>query len=205
MTQQSGGLGELPSSLGPSDRQQQELNDAWNTYGEIEDRLSQQHIPQPMMPPAAMPTVTVEILNGLNGHQYMEVYMALDAWHSFIGETISQLENIILQINNEMDDLRAHIREGANQQARAQGAKKAADADVKHQVDINPRVRWLKLELQKNQQHLNRLEAKQKSLGRSEKLMSRNIERVKASLESSGGYGGIQRRASTPGLPPRMG
>ena len=205
MTTQAGGLGELPAAVGPSDQQQQALNDAWNTYQEIEDRLNQANIPQPSVPTTNIPTVTLEVLRGLSGDQYMEHYLALDAWHSFVGETISQLENIVLQIENETEDLGSHIRENMVQAAKTQGTNKPNDVDVKHAIQIHPRVRWLRLELQKNKQHLNRLLSKQKSLGRAEKLMSRNIERVKASMESAGGYGGIQRRASSGGIPPRFG
>jgi len=201
---QPGGLGELPAAVGPSDQQQQELNDAWNTYGEIEERLALSGISQPMIPREAMPTVTVEVLRGLNGNEYMETYSALDSWHNFVGETISQLENIILQINNELDDLEVHIRKNLIDSSKGTGDRKPSAEDLKYAVKIHPRRRWLNLELQKNRQQLNRLEAKQKSLGRAEKMMSRNIERVKAAMESAGGYGGIQSRA--PGqLPPRFG
>lgn len=202
---QHGGLGELPAAVGPSDQQQQELNEAWNTYQEIENRLYDSGIPQPTAPREAMPSVTVEILRGLNGNEYMETYSALDSWHNFVGETISQLENIILQIDNEMDDLEVHIRKNLVDSTSGTGDRKPSAEDIKYAVKIHPRRRWLNLELQKNKQHLNRLEAKQRSLGRAEKMMSRNIERVKATMESAGGYGGIQSRASGGGLPPRFG
>jgi hypothetical protein len=201
---QLGGLGELPAAVGPSDRQQQELNEAWNTYQEIEDRLALSGVSQPTIPREVMPTVSVEVLRGLSGNEYMETYAALDSWHNFVGETISQLENIILQVNNEMEDLEVHIRKNLIDTTEGSGGRKPSAEDLKYAVKIHPRHRWLKLELQKNKQHLNRLEAKQKSLGRAEKMMSRNIERVKAAMESAGGYGGIQSRA--PGqLPPRFG
>lgn len=198
-----GGLGELPTAVGPSDQQQQDINDAWNTYDEIERRLASASIPPPMLPNDAIPVVTPELLRGLSGDQYMETYAAFDAWHNFIGETISQLENIILQINNEMDDLGSHIKKTMLETAKINEMRKPSLDDIKHEIKIHPRMRWLNLELQKNKQHLNRLEAKQKSLGRAEKLLSRNIERMKAAMESQGGYGGIQRRAHN--LPPRFG
>lgn len=199
----AGGLGELPTAVGPSDQQQQAINSSWNTYNEIENRLAQTGITNPMLPNEAIPRITPEVLKGLNGDQYMETYMALDAWHNFIGETIAQLENIILQTVNEMDDLAAHIKKTMLETANVNGSKKPAVEDIKFEIKIHPRTRWLNLELQKNKQHLNRLEAKQKALGRSEKLMSRNIERMKATMESAGGLGGIPRRAAT--IPPRFG
>lgn len=199
-----GGLGELPAAVGPSDQQTQELNDSWNTYNEIEARLLANNIAPPTPPMVSVPVVTTDVLNGLNGVQYMETYLALDAWHNFIGETISQLENIILQINNEINDLDAVIRENCLVAAKQSGEPKPAEATIKHTVSMHPRRRFMVLEGQKNKQHLNRLQAKQKSLGRAEKLMSRNIERVKADMMSAGGYGGIQTRASG-GLPPRIG
>lgn len=199
----AGGLGELPTAVGPSDQQQQDINSAWNTYDEIEYRLAQSGITAPMLPNEAIPTITPEILKGLNGDQYMETYAALDAWHNFIGETIAQLDNILLQIDNEMDDLAAHIKKTMLDNARATDSKKPSAEDIKYETKIHPRMRWLNLERQKNKQHLTRLEAKQKALGRSEKLMSRNIERIKATMESAGGLGGIPRRA--PAIPPRFG
>lgn len=206
MTEQHSGLGELPVAVGPSDQQQLALNDAWNTYSEIEERLTTARIPLPEAPLESLPVVTVEVLRALSGNEYMETYSALDSWHNFIGETIAQLENIILQISNEMEDLEVHIRKNLLDTAKAAGEKKPAAEDVKYTVKLHPRRRWLNLELQKNKQHLNRLEAKQKSLGRSEKMMSRNIERIKATQESAGGYGGIQRRAPlSASMPPRVG
>lgn len=215
MTPNTGGLGELPAAVGPSDQQQEQINDRWNTYALVEQSLGHMHIHPPKPPMFGIPEVTPEILRGLNDDQYMEVYNAHDAWNSFIGETVSQLENIILQIENEMDDLNIHVEQNMRETARVGGeGKKPPAEEVKFAIKSHPRIRYLKLELQKQQQMLGRLVAKQKTLSRAEKLLSRNIELIKSARESMGGSSGIPRRASglqppqggyTGGLPPRMG
>lgn len=202
MNHTPGGLGELPAAVGPSDQQQQQINDRWNTYNQIEGQLIQSHIMPLSTPIFGIPEITVEILRGLNDEQYMEVYSAHDAWNSYISETISQVENIILQIENEMDDLAVHVEEGMRTTAKMEGKKPPAE-EVKFAIKSHHRHRWLKLELQKNQQTLNRLNARQKTLARAERLLSRNIELIKSGRESAGGAGGIQRRGA-PALPPRI-
>lgn len=202
MNQVPGGLGELPAAVGPSDQQQEELNYRWNTYQQTEDHLVRSNILPLQSPMVAMPEITVEVLRGLNDDQYMEVYNAHDAWNSYIGETMSQVQNIILQVENEMEDLAIHVEENMKKTAKVEGKKPSAE-EVKFGIKSYPRYRWLKLELQKNQQILNRLSARQKTLSRAERLLSRNIELIKAAREAAGMGGGIQRRASA-GLPPRF-
>ncbi len=214
MTPSPGGLGELPAAVGPSDKQQEQINDQWNTYAVVEQSLANMHIHAPQPPMFSIPEVTPEILRGLNDDQYMEVYNAHDAWNSFIGETVSQIENIILQIENEMDDLAVHVEDQIKKTSKHGGeSKKPSAEEIKFTIRSHPRIRYLKLELQKHQQMLNRLVAKQKTLSRAEKLLSRNIELIKSARESMGGASGIPRRASgiqspqggyTGGLPPRM-
>jgi hypothetical protein len=205
MNQVPGGLGELPAAIGPSDQQQQQLNETWNTYSTIENQLIQASIMPLSTPVVGLPEITVEVLRGLNDDQYMEVYNAHDAWNSYIGETVSQVQNIILQLENEMDDLAMHIEQNCKTAAKGD-SKKASAEDIKLTIKVHPRHRWLKLELQKQQQMLNRLSARQKTLSRAERLLSRNIELIKAARESAGGGPGIQRRAIQPAapLPPRI-
>lgn len=203
MNQMTGGLGELPLAVGPSDQQQEELNQRWNTYHLIEAHLAQAWGIQPPVPPVVIvPQVTVEILRGQNDDQYMETYNALAAWDNFIGETISQVQNIINQLNNEMDDLAVHVESNLKTTTKVEGKKPSAE-DIKFTIKVHPRHRYLKLELQKNEQILTRLEARQKSLSRSERLLSRNIELIKSTRDANLGGGGMQRRAS-PELPPRF-
>src|SRR5262245_46052768 len=111
MNPEPGGLGELPLALGPSDQQQQQLNQTWNTFHQIEAQLCQSNIMPMSVPIVGIPEMTVEVVRGLNDAQYMQVYIAHDAWNSYIGETISQVQNIILQIENELDDLSVHIEQ----------------------------------------------------------------------------------------------
>lgn len=200
MSEHVGGLGELPSAVGPSDQQQAQIREQWNTYGEIEYRLESNGIRPLGTPSIGIPEINPQLLQGLNDNQYTEIWAALDAWNSFIGETVSQLENIILQIENEMDDLRVHVHENSRRTAQVGKEKKPSNEELKFTVDSHPRFRFLKLELQKNKQHLNRLQARQKTLSRSERLLSRNIELIKSGRESGLGAGGGQRRAS---MPPR--
>lgn len=202
MNQVPGGLGELPAAIGPSDQQQQQINDRWNTYQIIENHLVTSGIYPLRAPIVGIPEITPEILRGLNDDQYMEVYNAIDAWNSYIGETVSQVQNIILQIENEMEDLAIHVEENLKLTAKMEGKKPTAE-EVKHAVKAHARQRWLKLEHQKNQQTLNRLTSRQKTLARSERLLSRNIELIKSAREIGAGGGGIQRRGSAQ-LPPRI-
>ena len=203
MNQMTGGLGELPLAVGPSDQQQEALNQQWNTYHLIEAHLAQAWgIQPPVTPVIAIPTITVELLRGQNDEQYMETFNALAAWDNFISETISQVQNIITQLENEMADLAVHVEENLKATAKIENKKPSAD-DIKFTIKVHPRYRYLKLELQKNQQILTRLEARQKSLSRSERLLSRNIELIKSTREATLGAGGMQKRAS-PDLPPRF-
>lgn len=202
MNQMSGGLGELPLASGPADENIREMNALWSTYDEIETQLQGLGIMPLAAPLIAMPTITPDVLRGYNDEQYMEVYNAHDAWNSYICETISQVQNIILQIENEIDDLATFVEDNIKKAGRGDTKKPTAD-EIKFCIKSHPRVRYLKLELQKNKQLESRLEARQKTLARAEKLLSRNIELIKAKRESNGQGSGMQQRASA-GLPPRF-
>jgi hypothetical protein len=200
MNSASGGLGELPSAVGPSDHQQETLKQQWDTYSDIESYLIGKSIMPLTIPIVGIPEITPALLQGLNDDQYMEVYNALDAWNSYISETVSQIQNMILQTENEMDDLALHVEQNLKTTAKVEGKKPSAE-DVKFTVKVHPRNRALKLELQRHQQALNRLSARQKTLARAERLLSRNIELIKLNRESAGGSGGLPRRGSPAQMP----
>jgi hypothetical protein len=203
MSNVPGGLGELPAAVGPSDHQQQQINDRWNTYSQTENHMASALGIHPLpLPMFGVPEVTVELLRGLNDSQYMEVYNAHDAWNSFVTETMSQVQNIILQIENEIDDIAIHLEEQLKATAKMEGKKPTTD-DIKWTIKSHPRIRFLKIELQRQKQLESRLTARQKTLSRAERLLSRNIELIKSQRESANGGPGMQRRASGD-LPPRF-
>lgn len=173
------------SSLGLSDTEVEAHNERWQTLDEAEITLTRLQMMPISMPTQSQPQLDARLLDTSDPKAYSERFVSALAWHSFFIDRYNAALLDYRQIDNTLNDLKSVLTEEQQQKKRAteDKKKKLSDTAIKSVVENDPRVRELKLEVQKRNQLVVLIEGRMKHFSKVEKMMSRYIEMIKVNVQ----------------------
>jgi len=201
MNEQAGGF-TAPDIVGPSAEQEKDIHDEWDTFDQIELKMTQMGFDVIDKPQVSCPEITTELLTTANGHAYTEAYAAVQAWYNYAYHTMSRLDAMLIQVENERGDIDQSLRDDA-QNTKVTGSSGRLRAmkpeEIKGMIAGNPRYRELIMEKQLLDQQKLLLDGHLKRFGRGLKLLSRQIELRKEDRGYTHGNNNLGARATPPG------
>lgn len=174
---------------------EQQLNEHWDTFDEVEADLSKLGIHPLVTPNSVMPDITAELLTSHNDVQYAEAFARLRAWYDFVLNVRARTKALEIQMENQMDVLATITKQAYLKYAEDNGMKKPSDEMIKHYIKAQPRYQQLMREIQPIRQRLVILDGRLDGLDKGLKILSRNLELIRQKIESEnwGSAGGGRR------------
>lgn len=163
---------------------EQQLNDHWDTFDEVEADLSKLGIHPLTKPNSVMPDITAELLTSHNAAQYAEAFARMRAWYDFVLNVRARTKAIEIQLDNQMDILATDTKQAYLKYAEDHNMKKPSEGSINHYVKAQPRYQQLMREIQPIKQRLTILDGRLDGLDRGLKILSRNLELIRQKIES---------------------
>lgn len=203
---QAGGLA-VPEAPGISERLEQEILEAWDTFDQAELELTKDGWAPMDKPQCDRPSINPGNLTKLNGDQVTALFEQVVAWHGYAANMLSRVRGGILQINNQQKHLSAVLRQGIIEAYRKENKKKPSDPTIKESISLDPKMIELEQQKQKLEQKRFELDGWIDTLYEYRKAVSRQVEIRRQEIEGlSGGraYGPqAQPHGHVPGRFPR--
>lgn len=204
-----GGL-RLPATISGAGADQEEaIHNDWDTYDEaarfVEMELGLPPLTEPGYSP---PTLELGDLEA-TGKDYSEKYLMFLGWFNYAQQEENKAACKVLQIDNEMKQIAAKMREGMRERSpktTKAGEKKAPPAaEMDDRLRLDPRYLELGQQLQFNQHVRKLIESKRETYESSMKLLSRNIEIKRMEFEGTNRENAIRGQRGAPTGQPQRG
>lgn len=184
-----GGL-QLPDVLsGIGASKEADIHSNWDTYSQAKNHVEMElGFPPPSEPNVAPPDITLDDLEA-SGKDYTDRYLALLHWFNYAQEKEADAECCVLQLENEMKQIAATMREtmrGRSSKVTRAGEKKAPPAaEMEDKIRMNDRYLELSTQLQ-SWTHVKKLvQVKRECFESKLKLMSRQVEIKRLDFEKT--------------------
>ena len=187
----------MPVTLaGVGESTQEEIHVQWSTYEQAKYALEQEYgmIP-PQEPNWAPPVLTLKDLTESQGKDYTEKYMQLTAWYGYLSEVKSRVNAQVLELDNEMKQIEARMREGMRERSTKRtkaGESKAPPAqEMEDKIRLDPHYTELGVKKQGLEQMATMLTSRINKHEYEIKLMSRQVEIKRVELDHSNREGAL--------------
>jgi len=191
----SGGLS-LPSGVGLSTGEVQEILTRFATLSDVEENLNKMGFPaQGKQPDFPLPEITSEVLTRYTNDQYSEVYSKLLAWFNYLVPIHADAKAALLQAQNQLDLVEAHTQKRITDQNKnkTKGEGRLTAEEVRTEVLVDPTYQTALLEVQTRKQTLIKLDAYWEIADRGLRVISRQIEVKKIEFGGSNRDGNLNR------------
>lgn len=191
----SGGLN-LPSGVGLSTGEVQEILTRFATLSDVEENLNKMGFPaQGKQPDFPLPEITSEVLTRYTNDQYSEVYSKLLAWFNYLVPIHADAKAALLQAQNQLDLVEAHTQKRITDQNKnkTKGEGRLTAEEVRTEVLVDPTYQTALLEVQTRKQTLIKLDAYWEIADRGLRVISRQIEVKKIEFGGSNRDGNLNR------------
>lgn len=199
----SGGL-RLPSTMaGVGESAGKEIHTEWSTYERAKRMLEEEYgMAPPQEPNWPAPDLTLDDLTKSVGKDYTEKYMQLTGWYGYLSEVKSRVVAQILELENEMRQIEATMRQNMRDRTTRTTAKGEAKAPPAQEMDdkirLDPRYKELGIKKQGFEQVASMLTSRINKHEYEIKLMSRQVEIKRTEWEHAGREGGINGNRGAP-------
>lgn len=173
-------------NIGLSQQDETAVHNIWDTVDTAELELTIMGFAPMEKPDFRAPEIDGELYKALNrgdGQMLTFKHMQFAAWYSYAKSRIGQIEGRVLQIDNEMKDVRRRLRE----KIVSEGDKKPTNEQIENRACLNPRYLELAVESQKFRQMIEQLEAHASKYSAGKSLTSRVVEIRRQELEGLSG------------------
>lgn len=175
----------------------QSIEQVWSTAGYIEDQIHSKGVDDYNQPQFPCPILTPETFNLADAKTASDNYLYLNSWYSFIAELLAKVNLYILEYENMLSHLEAQMRDSYRQISKA--GDKMTKEEIADRILLNPQHMSLTRTLQQYKQYKERLNTRAEAIGRSMRVLSRQIEIRRQDLEQNMIGGGMANRgAMTP-------
>ncbi len=178
MSNEARGLHLPEGSLGPSLSQQHQIQQVWDTIGEVEKELAQRGLIPMNPPPFAYPGfITPDQLTQALNADYTTLYAQHLAWYNYTAQLLARVKAFLLGVANEMTDIETTIRKDLRDKNRElEREKKYSIDDIKDAVQLNDRYRSLAIRQQQFEQNKIEIDSHLDCMDRNLKVISRQVE-----------------------------
>jgi len=167
----------LPPNLGVSPAEERKITLKWNTLEGVVETLNRWGFSEAASPITPIPTITAEMLLTPDIQQYTILYASQLHWYNYSNILRARVTAELLQIENEMDDIGAHIRKGLRDINKTLGKKDTLGRDgIEDEVTTDASYRSLRVRAQELRQYKMELEARVEELESGMKVISRQVE-----------------------------
>lgn len=194
----------LPSTIaGVGETAQEEIHTQWSTYEWAKEFLERQYgLVPPQEPNWAPPELTLKDLTESIGKDYTEKYMQITGWFGYLAEVKSRVNAQILELDNEMKQIEASMRENMramSSKTTKSGEPKAPPAqEMEDKIRLDPRYKELGVKKQGFEQMATMLTSRINKHEYEIKLMSRQVEIKRTEFDHASREGGISGNRGAP-------
>ena len=181
------------SQIGVGCSDVQDIESVWRTANHIENEIHEKGIVDTPSPRYECPEVDPERFSSSDGNEVTRIYLQFNGWFSYIAEILSKVTIYILEYENMIEHLEAHMREQFRQLT--ERGKKLTKEEVNDKIIVNPKHIELTRQLQQYKQYKIRLQARADALEKSVRMVSRQVEIRRQEIE----FGHVNQPAPNPG------
>lgn len=179
----SGGL-QTPTSIGISMTELEQILVKFDTQGSVEADLKTMGLTEPPKPLFELPEITPEMLSTTDDREYTTVYAQQLSWQNYVSPILAKVTSGLLQAENQMKLVGARIKKRLREQNKLRTKEdKLKEDDIEVEVLNDPIYQEAMLEAQKLKQYKLSLETCHEIAGRNMRVISRQIEIRKLSVE----------------------
>ncbi len=192
-----GGIGALPPVVGLPAHQEEAIHREWDSYDRVYGELIALGITFPEAPKEARITLTERALSTEHNDEITMMTARANAWFGYLKSLYAQIRSQLLQRENEKDFLTSETRSQIRKDIKDGIAPKLSKEEVEDEVNLNPRIRTLTLEMQALMQKKMMVESLMDTEERNIRVLSRQVEVNRQELESESIKNNIQSRPGT--------
>jgi hypothetical protein len=199
-TPATGGL-QAPISIGISMTELEAILEKFNTQPAVEEDLKKMGLQNPSQPQFGLEEITPELLTTTDDKEYTTMYSHQLSWFNYLTPILANVTSGLLQAENQMKLVDAAIRKRLKEQNKLRSKEeKLKDGDIDLEVLNDVIYQEAMLEAQRLKQYKLSLEAMTDIAGRNMKVISRQVEIRRITLDGQLMEGGIPNRG---GFQPR--
>lgn len=165
-----------PNTLGVGESAAQEINSVWDTLDEVMTHAMKEGFFPVEKPHFVIPDIHPHELPNATPERYAMLWAQLETWQNYTTSTLAAIDGYLLQCENELGILKTDIKTKIRQEAKNNGEKKPAEKVIEDAVTSNARYREVLHAHQVTKQKKLLVEATDKRLSRSLRILSRYVE-----------------------------
>jgi len=163
-----------------SEEAKQQLEQEWSTFPKVEAMVLEAGFMDDNKPNYPCPRIVDSSLTTMSNREFSTIYYQLLAWRNYISPILARVKCRLLEVQNQMNRTASTIRKGIRDSKIKMTKEEREDA-----VQADPYYTSLSLVSQELEQQKLMLVAFEENIGRSLRVISRQVEIRKSEIEQS--------------------